>query len=314
MERPHILALIPLPAATRAALAQRYTLHEAPQGQHSPACAAAPLGEIAAVVTNGTTGLGAALMAKLSALRLVHAFGVGYENVDTAAAVARGIVVSNAPNTNGETVADHALGFLLALSRGYAALTAAVRTGGWAGARAARPTLHGATLGIIGMGRVGQAIARRATGFSMQVKYFDRSEHAELPYGFVSNLIGLARESDYLVAACPGGASTYHIVDGNVLAALGPQGFFVNVARGSVVHTEELIQALQSGAIAGAGLDVLESEPEVPEALRALDNVLITPHVAGRSPAAQAAQTEALMASLDEFFAGRTPASVVVPA
>lgn len=311
MQRPHVLALIPLPAATRAALAQHYALHEAPEGQDSAACNAAPLGEIIAVVTNGTTGLGAPLMARLPALRLVHAFGVGYENVDRAAAAKRGITVTHAPNTNGETVADHAMGFLLALSRGYGALTTAVRGGGWAGARAARPTLHGATLGIIGMGRVGQAIARRAQGFAMQVKYFDRSEHADLPYGFVSSLIALARASDYLVAACPGGASTYHIVDASVLAALGPQGFFVNVARGSVVHTEDLVHALQTGAIAGAGLDVLESEPEVPDALRALDNLLITPHMAGRSPAAQAAQTAALMDSLAEFFAGRSPASAV---
>jgi lactate dehydrogenase-like 2-hydroxyacid dehydrogenase len=309
--KAHVLALIPLPPATREALAAHYTLHYAPEGPGSAAYRDAPLAQVAAVATNGTTGLGAAQMAQMPGLRIVCAFGVGYENVDMAAAQARGIVVANAPNTNGETVADHALGFLLALSRGYGALTQAVQQGGWAGARAARPTLHGATLGIIGMGRVGQAIARRGLGFAMQVKYFNRSERAELPYGYVSNLMQLARESDYLVAACPGGASTYHIVDGNVLGALGPAGFFVNVARGSVVHTEALVQALQSGAIAGAGLDVLESEPELPEGLRTLPNVLITPHVAGRSPAAQAAQTEALLASLAEFFAGRMPASVV---
>lgn len=314
MQGPQILALIPLPAAARVALAERYTLHEAPDGQHGATCAAAPLGSIAAVVTNGTTGLGAELMARLPALRLVCAFGVGYENVDIAAAQARGIVVANAPDTNGETVADHAIGMLLALSRGYGALTAAVRAGQWAQARAARPTLHGATLGVIGMGRVGQAIARRAQGFAMQVKYFNRGQREELPYGFASSPVELAAQSDYLVAACPGGASTHHIVDGKVLAALGPQGFFVNVARGSVVKTEDLVQALETGNIAGAGLDVLESEPEVPAALAALaglGKLLITPHVAGRSPAAQAAQTGALLENLAEYFAGRLPRSIV---
>jgi lactate dehydrogenase-like 2-hydroxyacid dehydrogenase len=314
VDRPHILALIPLPDATREALEAHYTLHYAPQGPQDAEYSKSPLAHIAGVVTNGTTGLSGAHIAQLPALRIVCAFGVGHENVDTAAAQARGIVVANAPNTNGETVADHALGFLLALSRGYGALTRAVQQGGWASSRAARPTLHGATLGIIGMGRVGQAIARRGVGFAMQVTYFDRNERSELPYRYVANLMQLARESDYLVAACPGGAATYHLVDSNVLGALGPSGFFVNVARGSVVHTDALVQALQTGAIAGAGLDVLESEPDVPEALRTLSNVLITPHVAGRSPAAQAAQTDALLASLAAFFAGRMPASVVPPA
>lgn len=314
MQGPQILALIPLPAATRAALAGRYTLHEALDGPHSASCQAVPLDRIEAVVTNGSTGLGAGFIAKLPSLRLVCAFGVGYENVDLAAAQARGIVVANAPDTNGETVADHAIGLLLALSRGYGVLTTAVCAGQWKQARAARPTLHGATLGLIGMGRVGQAIARRARGFAMQVKYFNRSQRAELPYAFVPSLVELAGQSDYLVAACPGGASTRHIVDAGVLAALGPQGFFVNVARGSVVKTDDLVLALERGHIAGAGLDVLESEPEVPAALVALaaqDKLLITPHMAGRSPAAQAAQTAALLENLAEYFAGRKPRSLV---
>lgn len=314
MARPHVLALIPLPSAAKAALAERYQLHDAPEGSSGAVCASLPWEQVAAVVTNGTTGLDAGLMARMPALRIVCAFGVGYENVDLAAAAERGIVVTNAPGTNDETVADHALGFMLGLSRGYCALTAAVRSGGWHGARAARPTLSGATLGVIGMGRIGQAIARRAQGFGMRVAYLARQRRSELPYDYEHSLLSLAQASDYLVAACPGGAATHHIVNAQILQALGPRGFFVNVARGSVVDTQALIQALQQGRIAGAGLDVLEAEPEVPQALRELDNVLITPHVAGRSPVAQAAQTQALLASLASHFAGHVPASVVSPA
>ena len=306
-QRLHILALIPLPAATQAALASIYTVHDA------TATPPVPWEDIAAVVTNGTTGLSAGQMERMPALRIACAFGAGYEAVDLAAAARRGVVVTNAPGANDETVADHALGFLLALSRGYGALTSAVRACGWHGLRAARPTLHGATLGIIGMGRIGKAIAQRAVGFGMQVRYCTRNPRDGLPYQHEPSLLALASASDYLVAACPGGPATHHIVDGPVLAALGPEGFFVNVARGSVVDTDALVQALRTGSIAGAGLDVFEYEPEVPAALRALDNVLLTPHMAGRSPASQAAQTTALLASLADCFAGRVPATAIAP-
>ncbi|GAB2486090.1 2-hydroxyacid dehydrogenase [Comamonas humi] len=310
MTRPHLLALVPLPAVTRQALAMHYELLAAADG---PAVVQAdlPLDQVVAVVTNGTVGLSAALMARLPALRLACAFGVGYENVDVEAARQRGIVVTNAPGTNDDTVADHALGFMLALSRGYGALTEAVRAGGWHQSRAARPTLSGAAVGIIGMGRIGQGIARRAQGFGMRVRYCTRRPCADLPYSHEPDLVALARASDYLVAACPGGPATRHLVNAEVLSALGPQGFLVNVARGSVVQTDDLVRALQGRAIAGAGLDVLESEPEVPEALRLLDNVLITPHMAGRSPAAHQAQTEALLRSLADGLGGRRPAFAV---
>ena len=145
----------------------------------------------------------------------------------------------------------------------------------------------------------------------MTVAYCTRRPLPELPYHHLADVQSLAQASDYLVAACPGGASTHHIVNAPVLQALGPQGFFVNVARGSVVATADLIDALQHGRIAGAGLDVLEDEPTVPAPLRALDNLLITPHMAGRSPVAQAAQTAALLESLHSHFQGQRPALAV---
>ena len=309
--RPHVLSLIPLPAMTREALAQRYQLHMAARGPADLVDAFVPLDRIVAVVTNGTTGLSAEWIQQMPALRVVSAFGVGYENVDVPAAHARGVTVTNAPGTNDETVADHALGFMLALSRGYAMLTQTVREGQWDNARAARPTLSGATVGIIGMGRIGQGIARRCAAFGMTVLYNTRTSRADLPYVHESDLLQMAGQCDYLVAACPGGAATRHIINAEVLRALGSQGFVVNVARGSVVNTADLLHALQSGVIAGAGLDVFEGEPTIPEALKAMDNVLLTPHMAGRSPAAHRAQTDVLLASFADALEGRRPAMAV---
>lgn len=311
MERSHVMALIPLPSITREALGTRYVLHMASDGVGSIG-ADVPLGRIAGVVTNGTTGLSAQLIGQMPALEVINAFGVGYENVDLAAAAARGIVVTNAPGTNDETVADHALGFMLALSRGYGVLSGMVRAGGWKNARAARPSLNGAAVGIIGMGRIGQGIARRAQAFGMRVMYCTRNPRTELPFEYAADLLAMAEASDYLVTACPGGPETWHIVNAKVLAALGREGFLVNVARGSVVNTFDLVDALQKGTIAGAGLDVLESEPEVPREILDMDNVLITPHMAGRSPAAQRAQTAALLESLEAVLNGRQARFAVV--
>ncbi|WP_077037450.1 2-hydroxyacid dehydrogenase [Pelomonas sp. KK5] len=301
----HLLTLVPLPAEFIAVLAARYTLMHAPAGPEEART-------VQAVLTNGSTGLSAAQMAALPALRLVHAFGAGYEAIDLAAARSRGVIVSHAPGANDATVADHAMALLLAVSRGLVPVDRAVKAGGWEGSRAARPTLNGRRLGIVGMGLIGQKIARRAEAFDMQVAYHTRQPRLELPYAHHRSLLALAEASDCLVLACPGGAVTRHIVNREVLRALGPKGFLVNIARGSVVHTGDLIAALQAGEIAGAGLDVLEDEPEVPAELAAMDQVVLTPHMAGRSPEAQRAQLERLMAAVDAVLvAGGVPANVV---
>lgn len=307
MER-HVLALVALPPATQQALSARYVLHYAP-GDALQAVQQAAARPALAVITNGTTGLSRACMEQLPHLRLVCAWGAGHENIDLAAARERNIAVVHAPGINDETVADHALGFMLALSRGYGPLTRALANGQWHNTRMARPTLTGASLGVIGMGRIGQAIARRALGFGMRVAYHTRSPRSDAPGTHIDSVVELARHSDFLVAACPGGAATHHLVDKTVLHALGPQGYLINVARGSVVCTQDLIAALQAGTIAGAGLDVLEAEPEVPPELMGLDHVLLTPHMAGRSPAAQAMQQQVLLGHLEAYFAGRPLAS-----
>ena len=309
----HVLALIALPDATLDALRRGYTLHYHPDGWGEALSAGVDPVNVRAAVTNGSTGLSGAQMAALPALEIVSAFGAGYENVDMAAATRRGIVVTHAPGANAATVADHAIGLLLALARGYAPLTEAVRAGRWRASRAERPTLTGARLGLLGMGRIGRLIAARAQGFDMTLGYHGRQPHADAPGRYYADLIELAANSDFLVIACNGGAATKHLVSRKVLQALGPNGYVVNVSRGSVLDTQALIDALAHAAIAGAGLDVIEDEPEVPAALLDHPDVLITPHIAGRSPASMIAQRDALLASLAQHFA-HTPIEFAVRA
>jgi D-3-phosphoglycerate dehydrogenase len=310
---PTVLSLIKLPPATVRALQDTFGV--CTQGDN-PRSAVVPPGSreaIRAVVTNGTTGMAAQQMDELPNLEIICVFGAGYEGVDLVAAQARGIVVTHAPGTNTATVADHAMGFLLALTRRHETLTGEVRKGNWKTSRNARPTLHGSSIGILGMGRVGSLVARRAAAFDMTVRYSDVMERPDVAGTFCADVQTLARESDFLVATCPGGEATYHIVDRSVLRALGPRGYLVNVSRGSVVNTDDLVLAIQAEEIAGAGLDVIETEPEVPAALLESDRVLLTPHVAGRSPASQLAQQDTLMENLKRRFSGRTVQFVVPP-
>lgn len=263
------------------------------------------------VVTNGMNGLSAAQMDLMPALRIVSCFAAGHENVDLAAARARGIWVTHAPGANAETVADSTLGLMIAAMRGFVAADRAVRNGGWDAARAIRPTLHGSRLGLVGMGQVGAAIAHRATAFGMQIAYHTRTPRPELPWAWRGVLREMAADSDILVLACPGGAATRHIVNAEVLAALGPDGFLVNVARGSVVDTAALVAALRTMSIAGAALDVMEGEPLPPADLLTLDNVLLTPHYAGRSPDAQRLQLATLLTNIEAALDGARPPQAI---
>ncbi|MFN8059874.1 MAG: NAD(P)-dependent oxidoreductase [Vicinamibacterales bacterium] len=304
-DRPRVIVAIPLQPAHLDALRERYAVHYAPDGLavstdwHGPAATAR------AIVTNGSTGLTGAQLAHLPNLGLVLCFGAGVEHVDFAAARAAGVAVTHAPHVNDATVADHALALLLACARGLVGLDRAVRRGEWRTSREPRPTLNGAVVGIVGLGHIGAKIAVRAAAFDAEVVYHARTRRAAVPWRYAASVHDLARASDYLVLACPGGEGTRHLVDASVFDALGPRGFLVNVARGSVVDTTALVEALERRAIAGAALDVVDGEPEVPAALLACDKVVLTPHVAGRSPAALRAQLEICLENLDAFFAGR---------
>ncbi len=262
--------------------------------------------EFRAVLTHGAAGLRADEIARLPNLGIISALGAGHENVDDEAAHARGIVVTHGPGTNDSTVADHAMALLLAITRNVVDGHARVQAGGWRIKSDVLPIATGKRLGVLGLGMIGQQIARRCVGgFDMTVAYHNRRPVEGSPYRYMPTLIDLAEASDYLVIATPGGAATRGLVDAEVLKALGPHGFLINIARGSVVDTGALVAALHAGGIAGAGLDVVDGEPIVPKDLLAAPRLIITPHTAGRSPESIEAMVGLVIANMTAHFAGK---------
>ena len=270
---------------------------------------------VRAVLTNGRGGISGEEMALLPNLEVVCTVGAGYEAVDLDTARERGIAVANCPDTNASAVADSAMMLLMAATRHLRQADRHVHEGGWQDQwSVATPTISGKRLGVLGMGTIGGKIANRgARGFDMEVGYHNRKAVDGSPYRYFDNLVELATWADFLVCAAPGGAETRHLVNADVLTALGPKGYLVNVGRGTVVDTAALIDALKEKRVAGAGLDVLEGEPAVPPILPELlkfDNVVITPHCAGRAPEARTAATALILDNLNAHFAGkpmRTP-------
>jgi lactate dehydrogenase-like 2-hydroxyacid dehydrogenase len=261
-------------------------------------------GQIDAVLTRGPLGLYADEIAALPNLKIICVIGAGYEQVDLQAAADRGLTVTNGAGVNASSVADHAMALLLSLVRDIPRCDAAVRRGEWP--KIMRPSLAGKRLGILGLGAVGMAIAKRAgAGFDMSVSYHNRQHRSDVPYKFCSTPTELARASDFLIVATPGGLGTKHLINKQVLEALGPNGFFVNIARASVVVTADLISALEQRRIAGAALDVFDAEPKVPDALKVLANVILSPHVAGLSPEATQGTVELVGRNLVAFFSGQ---------
>ena len=306
-----VLSLVRLPPERAAALAQAgYDARAAASYPSRPDALAAGGDSVRAVLTNGRGGLSAAEMALLPQLELILATGAGYEAVDLAEAKRRGIAVANCPGTNATAVADSAMMLMLAAMRHVREADRLVHAGGWQEQwRLDTPIAFGKRLGILGLGRIGSRIAYRAArGFDMAVGYHNRHPVADSPYRYFDDPTALAAWADCLVAATPGGAGSRHLVNAQVLAALGPKGYLVNVGRGTVVDTAALIAALRCGGIAGAGLDVLEGEPGVPPLLPVLlelGNVVITPHCAGRAPESRASATALLLENLNAHFAGQ---------
>ncbi|RKT21529.1 D-3-phosphoglycerate dehydrogenase [Paraburkholderia sp. RAU2J] len=302
--KPSLLILIHLNDASRANIEAVFDVVYVPDtGQHDAAIAAH--GEtIRAVLTNGTIGLSAAAIDRMPQLELVSALGAGYENLAVDHARARGIVLVNGAGTNDHCVADHAFALLLAVVRDVPQLDQATRKGVWRDTLPLQPNVSHKRLGIVGLGNIGEKVARRGAGFDMEIGYHNRQPREGSPLRYFDSVQALAQWCDLLVVATPGGAGTRHLIDASVLEALGPQGFVVNVSRGSVVDTATLARALSSGTIAGAGLDVYEGEPQPPEALLTLRNVVLTPHVGGRSPEAITASVDHFLSNAKRHFAG----------
>ena len=265
--------------------------------------------QIRAIAASGESRVSAELIARLPALELISVMGVGYDGVDVAAAKARGVTVTHTPNVLNDDVADLAIGLALCAARQLPQADRWVRDGSWA-AKGPMPLarkLSGGRLGLVGMGRIGQAIATRAQAFGMAIAYTSRSAKA-VPYRYLPDAKALAAESDVLVVITPGGAATRKLIDADVLAALGKgrgEGILVNVARGSVVDEAALIDALERGVIAGAGLDVFENEPNVPERLRAIAQVVLAPHIGSATGATRQAMADLAHGNLQAHFAGQ---------
>lgn len=313
-QRPVLLQALPMLPSLERQLAENYTVHKLPPaGPERDAFLAARGSEFDGLVTSAAGGADAALIGALTKLRVISSFGVGLDRLAVDAAAQRGIPVGYTPDVLNDCVADMAFALLLAVARRVPEGDRYVRAGRWTGQPPALPLgrkVSGANLGIVGLGRIGRTIARRASGFDMEVRYHGRKPVEGVAWTFEPKLHELARWADFLVVITAGGPETKHLVDASVLDALGPDGYLVNVARGSVVDEAALVQALQQRRIAGAGLDVFEREPHVPEALFTLDNVVMMPHVASATAQTREAMAQRVLDNLAAFFAGETMPSV----
>ena len=282
--------------------------------QTDPAALAAIAPRIRAIAASGESKVPRELIAQLPALEIISVFGVGYDGIDVAAARERGIAVTNTPEVLNDDVADLAMALVLSVARRIPQADRFVREGKWAaGPMPLARKVSGTRLGIVGLGRIGKAIARRAAAFDMQIAYTARSEKVDSGYAYFPSPRALAANVDFLVVITPGGAGTRKLIDAEVLRALGKEGYLVNVARGSVVDEAALVEALLSGTIAGAGLDVFESEPNVPAALLGLDNVVVTPHIGSATWQTRRAMKDLAFGNLQAHFSGRPLLSPVPP-
>ncbi|MCM2505919.1 2-hydroxyacid dehydrogenase [Aureimonas altamirensis] len=249
----------------------------------------------------------ASMMDALPALEIVASFGVGYDSVDAAHAASKGIMVTNTPDVLTEEVADTALGLLLMTVRELPQAERYLRAGKWEGEGPyplTHGTLRGRTVGIMGLGRIGIAIARRLESFGVAVAYFNRRKRDDVPYAYHGSLEELAGAVDTLIVAAPGGASTDKAIDAAVLKALGPNGILINIGRGTTVDEDALIAALQDGTIMAAGLDVFEKEPKVPQALIDLPNAVLLPHVGSASHHTRNEMGNLVVRNLQAWFSG----------
>ena len=305
MPKPDVLVVSKLWPPMMEALHGAFTVHDRTH-ESNPSAFAKVAATIRAISGSGESRVPASLIAQLPALEVISVFGVGYDGYDVAAARARGVPVTNTPDVLTDEVADMGMGLMLSIARRIPHADKYVREGRWpSGPMPLARKVSGARLGIVGLGRIGLAIATRAASFGMDISYTTRTARSDVPYRYFPTAVALAAEVDFLMVITPGGAATKGLVNAEVLKALGSQGYLINVARGSVVDQTALITALEERAIAGAALDVFEDEPNVPEALRNLDNVVLTPHIASATWQTRHAMAELAFGNLQAHFAGK---------
>jgi lactate dehydrogenase-like 2-hydroxyacid dehydrogenase len=267
----------------------------------------------AAVVTGAPAAVTGSMMTRLPKLELVASFGVGYDNVDTAYAAAHGITVTNTPDVLTEEVADTTLGLLLCTVREFPQAERYLRAGKWMAAQypLTHATLRNRTIGIVGLGRIGKAIARRLDAFLVPVVYHSRNPQPDVPYRHYPNLVEMARDVDTLIVITPGGAATKNLISTDVLDALGPEGIVINMARGTVVDDDALIRALKERRIYSAGLDVFLNEPEVPKEYLEMDHVVLFPHLGSATVYTRTKMEELVVDNVAAWANGRPPVTPV---
>ena len=303
--KPVVLQICGLPPAMVATLQSEYDLHRLPDGGAAGAWLAEHGAGVRGLVTGGHLGVPEHLWDLLPGLQMVGINGVGYDKVDLARAKAQGVQVSNTPGVLTEDVADLAIGLLIACLRAIPQADRFVRDGRWGRDDWPLATkVSGRRVGIVGMGRIGRAIARRMEGFDAVLAYTDVAP-VDVPYAFHPDPVALAAASEVLVVAASASPATRHLIGRAALDALGPRGTLVNVARGSLVDEEALVAALQAGTLGRAALDVFADEPHVPEALRAMPQVVLTPHIASATAETRAAMADLVLGNLRAFFAGQ---------
>ena len=311
--KPDIVLTTRIFPPTQAILEKEFACHKLHEASDREALLKEVAPRVRAVATFGAAGANAQLMDALPKLELISNFGVGVDAIDLDAANKRGIIVTNTPDVLNDCVADTAMALTLNVMRKYPQAEAYLRSGFWA-ARGDYPlttSLGGKSMGILGLGRIGEAIAKRALAFGMKIRYHNRSRK-DVPYPYDADAVALAKNSDVLMIATPGGSATKAMVGAKVLDALGPKGYVVNIARGSVIDEPVLLQYLQQNKIAGAGLDVFANEPKISPAFFALDNAVIFPHVGSATNETRTAMGNLQIENLRLHFAGKPVRTRVV--
>ena len=314
MARPEVLELIDVHPGTTARLDQAYALHRLWQAGDQKSFLAEVAPRVQAAVTNGIVGMKGDLIEALPALEIIGVFGVGVDAVDLAVARARGVRVTNTPDVLTEGVAELAIALLLAVARRVPFNDRFVRAGRWPkeGDPALASSLAGRRLCIVGLGRIGRRVAELAEAFGMVICYTGPRRKDDATWRYYDDLVGMAREVDCLMVTCKGGSDTAGLIGREVIEAIGPEGWLINVSRGSVVDEGALVDALVSGRLGAAGLDVFAREPRVPEALLGLDNVVFQPHQGSASEETRAAMGRLVLDNLEAHFAGRPLLTPVV--
>ncbi|MBV1697096.1 MAG: 2-hydroxyacid dehydrogenase [Hyphomicrobiales bacterium] len=310
-DKPEVLLIGPLRPWLAKGLAD-FTMHKLPaSGRDAFLAANADLRALA--VSAPVEPVGDALFDRLPKLQIVSSFGVGYDHIDAAAAAKRGIIVTHTPDVLNEEVADTAIGLLLCTVRELPQAERHVRAGRWPQGNypLSKATLRNRTIGLVGMGRIGVAIARRLEGFGVPIVYHARRARPDVSYPHYPKLIDMARDVDTLIVIVPGGAETRNMIDARVLDALGPEGVVINVARGSVIDEPALIAALKRRKIFAAGLDVFVDEPNVPAELLTLDNVVLLPHVGSASAYTREKMDQLIVDNILAWAAGKPPLTPV---